>query len=176
MDLDYLWAGWPPIWHTLLVGSVGYLVLVLLLRATGPRTMAKMTPLDFVIAVTLGSTFGRTVTAVDVSLAQAVVALVLLVGVQWLLAAVRARWGFMRRVLDSPPVLLHYDGELQHRTLRKHRLTEADVHAAARQSGNGSLADVQAVVLHQDGSLGVIAHGSMGDGSSLLPYVERHRH
>lgn len=175
MDSSYFWTGWSPIWHTLLVGTVGYLALVILLRGTGPRTMAKMTPLDFVIAVTLGSTFGRVVTAVEVSLAQAITALVLLVVVQWALASVRARWRPMRRLLDSPPSLLYYDGELQDRALRRHRLTEVDVHTAARQSGHGSLGDVQAVVLHQDGSLGVIARGAMGDGSSLLPFVERHR-
>ena len=173
MDSSYFWTGWEPVIHTLLIGIVGYLVLVILLRGTGPRTMAKMTPLDFVIAVTLGSTFGRTVTAVDVSLAQAVAALVLLVGVQWALAGIRARWNVMRRVLDSPPVLLYYNDELQHRALHRHRLTEADVHTAARQSGQGSLADVQAVVLQQDGSLGVITRSAMGDGASILPYAER---
>ncbi|WP_394213845.1 DUF421 domain-containing protein [Brachybacterium vulturis] len=175
MDLSYFWTGWAPIWHTLLIGIVGYLTLVILLRGTGPRTMAKMTSLDFVIAVSLGSVFGRVVTAEKVSLAQAVVALVLLVVVQWVLAFARARWRLMRRILDSPPVLLYYAGQLQHGALRKHRLTEVDVHTAARQSAHGSLAGVQAVVLHQDGSLGVIGEDSMGDGSSLLPFIERHR-
>lgn len=175
MDLSYFWTGWSPIWHTLLVGTAGYLTLVILLRGTGPRTMAKMTPLDFVIAVSLGSVFGRVVTAVDVSLAQAVVALVLLVVVQWALAALRSRWKFMRRLLDSPPVLLYYDGEMQLKALRRHRLSDIDVHAAARESGHGSLAGIQAVILHQDGSLGVIARESIGDGSSVLPYLERFR-
>lgn len=175
MDLSYFWTGWSPIWHTLLVGTVGYLALVVLLRGFGPRTMANMTPLDFVIAVTLGSAFGRVITASDVSLAQALTALVLLVVVQWALAEVRARWRPMRRVLDSPPVLLYYDGEFQKRALRKHRLIEDDVHTAARQSSQGSLADTYAVVLEKDGSLGTIPGSSMGDGSSLLSFVERHR-
>lgn len=175
MDLSYFWTGWSPIWHTLLVGTVGYLTLVILLRGTGPRTMAKMTPLDFVIGVTLGSAFGRVVTAVDVSLAQAVVALLLLVVVQWVLAFLRSRSRFMRRLLDSPPALLYYDGELQLKAMHRHRLTEVDVHTAARQSGHGSLAGIQAVILHQDGSLGVIAQDAMGDGSSVLPFVERHQ-
>ncbi|MGO1408314.1 MAG: DUF421 domain-containing protein [Brachybacterium sp.] len=175
MDTSYFWTGWSPIWHTLLIGVVGYLTLVILLRGTGPRTMAKMTPLDFVIAVSLGSVFARTVTAVDVSLAQAIVALVLLVAVQWILAFLRSRSKAVRRFLDSPPALLYYDGEPQAKTLRRHRLTEIDIHTAARQSGHGSLDEIQAVVLHQDGSLGVIGKDSMGDGSSLLPYVERHQ-
>ncbi|MFN3865365.1 MAG: DUF421 domain-containing protein [Demequina sp.] len=173
MDMSFFWNGWSPIWHTLLIGTVGYLTLVVLLRGTGPRTMAKMTPLDFVIAVTLGSAFGRVVTASDVSLVQAVVALLLLVAVQWALAAARARWAPVRRALDTPPVLLYYDGELQHRALHRHRLTEADVHSAVRQAGQGSIGDAQVVILHQDGTLGVIAKSAMGDGSSIFPYVER---
>lgn len=173
MDISYFWTGWEAILHTLLIGAVGYLTLVILLRGTGPRTMAKMTPLDFVIAVSLGSVFGRVVTAVDVGLTQAVVALILLVVIQWSLAALRSRWRFMRRLLDSPPVLLYYEGELQAKALRRHRLTDLDVHTAARQAGQGSLADVQAVILHADGTLGIIASGSMGDGSSVLPFIER---
>ncbi len=172
MDLSYFWTGWSPIIHTVLIATVGYLSLVIMLRGTGPRTMAKMTPLDFVVAVTLGSTFGRVITAVDVSVAQALAALVILVAIQWLLAAVRARWTAARRVLDAPPVLLYYGGQMQDHYLRKQRLTEWDVHAAARQAGMGSLTDVQAVVLHQDGSLGVITTKGMGDGSSLLPYTQ----
>ncbi len=81
----------------------------------------------------------------------------------------------MRRLLDSPPSLLYYDGELQDRALRRHRLTEVDVHSAARHSGHGSLAGIQAVILHQDGSFGVILQSSMGDGSSVLPFIERHQ-
>ncbi|WP_152190245.1 DUF421 domain-containing protein [Georgenia satyanarayanai] len=174
MDISYLWTGWTPVVHTALIATVGYLALVLMVRGTGPRTMAKMTPLDFVIAVTLGSTFGRTITAVDVSLAQALIALALLIALQWLLAAARARSPRVRKALDSPPVLLYYDGEMQHRALHRHRLTEDDVHAAARQSSRGSLADAKAVILQQDGSLGVISADAMGDGSSVMPFVERH--
>lgn len=166
------WDGWSPVLHTLVIGTVGYLVLVLLLRGAGPRTMASMTPLDFVIAVTLGSAFGRVLTAVKVSLVQAVAALVLLVVIQWVLAAARARFRAVRRLLDAPPVLLYHDGRLQNRALRRERLTEADVHTAAREAGHGSLADVAVVVLDQDGSFSVVAAPAMGDGSAVLPYVK----
>lgn len=170
--MDLFWTGWQPIIHTLVLGGVGYLALVLLLRVTGARTMAKMTPLDFVVAVTLGSAFGRTITAVDVPLAQAVFALVLLIALQWLLATGRANVKWIRKAVDPPPVLLWYEGELIMPALRRHQLTEADVHTAARQSGHGSLDGLRAVVMQQDGSLGVIADGSMGDGSTVLPYVQ----
>lgn len=174
MDMAYVWTGWPPILHTLLIGVVGYIVLLLIVRGTGPRTMAKVTPLDFVVAVTIGSAFGRTMTASDASLVQVLFALVLLVSLQWLFATLRARWRWFRRIVDTEPVLLYYDGQMHQRSLRRHRLTAADVHAVARASGLGSLASARAVILHQDGTLGVITDDSVGDGSSLLPYVGPH--
>ena len=58
MTTSLLWTGWTPLLQAAVMATVGYLVLVLLLRGTGPRTMSKMTPLDFVIAVTIGSAFG----------------------------------------------------------------------------------------------------------------------
>ncbi len=170
--MQLLWTGWAPIIHTLVLGSAGYIALVLLLRVTGARTTAKMTPLDFVVAVTLGSAFGRTVTAVDVPLAQAVVALALLIALQWLLATGRAQWHWFRRAVDPPPVLLWYNNELIKPNLRRHQLTETDVHTAAREAGHGSMVGLCAVIMQQDGSLGVIVDGSMGDGQTVLPYVE----
>lgn len=175
MEPTLFWNGWASIVHTLVLGTAGYLVLVMLLRVTGARTMANMTPLDFVVAVTLGSAFGRTVTAVDVPLAQSVTALVLLIGLQWVLATGRARWEWVRRTVDSPPVLLWFDGEAISSSLRKHRLTMTDVHTAARESGHGSLDGLRAVVMQQDGSLGVIAKEALGDGSTVWPYVEGQR-
>lgn len=79
----------------------------------------------------------------------------------------------MRTLLDHAPVLLYYQEQMQHRALRRHKLLEEDVHTAARQSGKGSLADVAAVILQQDGSLGAIGDADLGDASSLLPYTGR---
>lgn len=173
MDFTLLWDGWEPIVHSVVMVVCGFVALVLMLRVSGPRTMAKMTPLDFIVAVTIGSAFGRTLTATSVPLAQTVLVLVLLVALQWLFAAARARSPRARALLDHPPVLLYYQGQMQHRTLRSHRLLEEDVHTAARQSGKGSLADVAAVILQQDGSLGAIGDADLGDASSLLPYTGR---
>lgn len=173
MDSTLLWDGWEPIVHSAIMVACGFVALVLILRVSGPRTMAKMTPLDFIVAVTIGSAFGRTLTATTVPLAQTLVVLVLLVGMQWLFAAARARSPRVRALLDSPPVLLYYEGQMQDRALRSHRLLEEDVHTAVRQSGKGSLESVAAVILHQDGSLGAIGSDDLGDGSSLEPFTAR---
>ncbi|PTM89509.1 uncharacterized protein DUF421 [Dietzia psychralcaliphila] len=173
MDSTLIWDGWEPVVHSAVMVVCGFIALVLILRVSGPRTMAKMTPLDFIVAVTIGSAFGRTLTATSVPLAQTVLVLALLVGIQWVFAAARAKSRRVRALLDNPPVLLYYQGRIQDRALRSHRLLEEDVHTAARQSGKGSLEQVAAVILQQDGSLGVIGRDDLGDASSLLPYTGR---
>lgn len=169
MDITQYWDGWDPIVHTVVTLLCGYIALLVLLRISGARTMAAMTPLDFIIAVTIGSAFGRMLTAADVPLSQAVVTLVLLVLLQWVLAWIRARSPKLRRLVDTSPVLVYYQGDFQRLAMRRHQLVEEDVHTAVRQSGRGSLAGVSAVVLEKNGALEVVSQDSLGDGGSVLP-------
>lgn len=171
--LGQFWSGWEPFIHTVVMLLVGYLALTVMIRISGPRTMAQMTPLDFVIAVTIGSTFGGAVISTDVPVLQAVLALAMLILIQWLLAWVRRRSPRLRRLVDAPPVLVYYQGEFQPRAMRRHQLVEDDIHTAARKHGGGSLAGVSAVILQQDGALGVIAEGRLDDASSVHPFVQR---
>lgn len=168
-----IWNGWTPLIQVTLMASVGYIALVLLLRTTGPRTMAKMTPLDFVVAVTVGSAFGRMITAEKSTVSQLIWVLVFLVGLQWVLAWLRARSVLLRRLLDHPPVVLYEDGRMRERALRRHRLIDDDVHEAARGAGKGSLEEVHMVLLLREGSLGVIGRDAIGDSSSVTPFVAR---
>jgi uncharacterized membrane protein YcaP (DUF421 family) len=173
VDVPLWYDGWEPIVRALVVGTLGYAWLVGILRVTGPRNMAKMTPFDFVLTVTLGSAFGRVLTAKDVALAEAVAVFTLLVGLQWLMAGLRHRSKAFGRLVESGPSLLFHDGDFIEPAMRRHRFTESDIHSAARESGLGSLAEVAAVVLQADGEFSVIQRGSMGDRSSVDPFVEQ---
>ncbi|MCH8559467.1 DUF421 domain-containing protein [Nesterenkonia sp. LB17] len=171
MDMTQFWDGWDPIIHTVITLTAGYIALLIILRLSGPRTMASMTPLDFIVAVTIGSAFGRTLTAVDVPLSQAILTVLLLVLLQWLMAWMRGRSPKMRRILDAPPVLIYYQGKFQRKALRKHQLVEDDIHTAVRSSSRGSLKEVSAVILEQNGGLVVIGDAELDDSSSVLKFT-----
>jgi uncharacterized membrane protein YcaP (DUF421 family) len=171
-DVKFLWDGWEPLARILVVGSLGFVWLVLLLRVTGPRNMAKMTPFDFVITVTLGSAFGRVLTAQEVAVADAIVAFALLVALQWLFATMRRRSPRFLRLVDTGPTLLYHAGGVIEDALRRHRMTHSDLHSAARENGMGSLGDVEAIVLQADGTFAVIPASAMGDGSSVRPFTQ----
>lgn len=148
------------------VGAAAYVSLVVILRLSGKRTLAKLNAFDLVVTVALGSTLATIVLSSQVSWAEGVVALALLAGLQMVVAAVTSRVGG-RAALTAEPTLLLRDGRLLEQALHDQRMTPAEVRQAVRASGMGDLGAVGAAVLETDGSLSVIPASRMGDGSAL---------
>jgi uncharacterized membrane protein YcaP (DUF421 family) len=151
-----LFAGWLPIARVVVVGVGGYVFLLLALRAVGPRTMAKTNIFDFIILVSIGSVYGRILTATDVTLVEACVAYALLVGMHYAVSWLRARSNRVARWLDADPELLYFGGEYVERALWKARLRKRDIECAVRGKGLTSMSDVEAVVLEPDGELSIL--------------------
>ena len=51
-----LFDDWNTLLRTLIIGILGYVSLVLLLRISGRRTLSKMNAFDLVVTIALGST------------------------------------------------------------------------------------------------------------------------
>ncbi len=144
-----------------------YPTLVLVLRVSGKRTLAKMNAFDLVVTVALGSTLATILLSADVSLAEGVVVLVLLVTLQLAVAWVSVRVGWFRRIVKAEPALLLHHGVLLEDVPRAERVTAGEVRQAVRSQGIGGLELVEAVVLETDGSFSVIPGSQAGSGSAL---------
>ncbi len=131
------------------------------------RTLSQLSPLDLVITVTIGSAFGRVITARDVALVEMLVAFTALVLLQVLVAQVTSRLPRTHRAITPTPALLYYDGRPIAREMRRARLREADLLAVARQQGRGSLAGVRAILLEGNGGLSVIGDDAFADGAAV---------
>jgi uncharacterized membrane protein YcaP (DUF421 family) len=166
-----LFEDWSAIGRVLSVGILAYGLLVVALRISGKRTLAKMNAFDFVVTVALGSTLATILLTSTVSLAEGGVGLVLLVLLQYVVARAAVRYLPFRRLVKSEPVLLLDHGAFCHDALRRERVTEGEVEQAARGTGNGSLEDIAAVVLETDGSLSVIPRASFGPSGTALAGV-----
>jgi uncharacterized membrane protein YcaP (DUF421 family) len=158
---------WSDIGRIVLVGTAAYTVLIVVLRLTGKRTLSQLNAFDFVVTVALGSTVATILLSSDVSLAEGVVALGLLAGLQLFIAGISARWPSTRTVITAEPVVVLAHGQIRHQALRENRLTEAEVRQAVRMQGNGDLSKVAAVVLETNGKLSVITSSTYGSGSAL---------
>lgn len=157
---EFLFDGWAPIGRTLALGILAYACLVLMLRASGKRTLSKMNAFDLIVTVALGSTLATVLLSQDVSLAQGIFALALLITMQFVVTWMSVRIGWIRRLVTSEPSLLAYEGKLLHGALKRERVTPAEVFAALRASGHGHLSEVDAVVLETEGSCTVVSDRS----------------
>ncbi|MBA2271013.1 MAG: DUF421 domain-containing protein [Chthoniobacterales bacterium] len=154
---------WSDLGRVLVVGICAYAALIVMLRVSGKRTLAKMNAFDFVVTVALGSTLATIVLSKDVALAEGLLALALLIGLQWVVAWLAVRVTAWRKLIKSEPRLLAWRGELNEAALREERMSPEEVYTAVRASGHASLAEVEAVVLETDGSVSVV--GSSPDDS-----------
>jgi uncharacterized membrane protein YcaP (DUF421 family) len=178
MDERVVFNGWTGLFRVVIVGTLAYVALVLLLRISGKRTLSKMNAFDLVVTVALGSTLATVILSKDVALAEGVVAFALLVGLQFGITWLSVRSATVSQLIKAEPTLLLYQGHLLPEPMRRMRVLEAEVHAAVREQGIATLADVEAVVLETDGSFAVVkrtqdpatALGGLGE----LETAERH--
>jgi uncharacterized membrane protein YcaP (DUF421 family) len=157
MDLSgMLFQGWSGIARTLIVGTLAYLVLVLFLRISGKRTLAKLNAFDLVVTVALGSTLSAILLQESIALTEGVTALALLIGLQYLVTALSVRVPAAAKAVRSEPTLLVRQGMFCDQAMHRQRITQDEVLSAVRSNGHHDLSKVQAVVLESDGSLSVI--------------------
>ena len=156
---------WVDLGRVLVVGVLAYAALVAMLRISGNRSLSKMNAFDFVVTVALGSILATIVISSDVALAEGVLAMALLLGLQFLVTWSSVRSKAVSSLVKSEPRLLLHRGQFLPTQMRAARVTEAEVEAAVREQGSGTFDDVEAVVLETDGTFSVIRR--TGDGSAM---------
>jgi uncharacterized membrane protein YcaP (DUF421 family) len=145
------------------MGACAYLGLLVVLRTSGKRTLAKMNAFDLVVTVALGSTLATALLSSSVSLAQALLAFAVLAGLQFAIATTSVRFALVRRLVKSEPRLLFHRGRFLDDALVAERVTPSEVRQAVRAQGVGRLEDVAAVILETDGSFSVLTDTHVGD-------------
>lgn len=160
-------GGWDSIGRVIVIGTLAYFGLVVLLRASGNRTLSKMNSFDLVITVAFGSTLAAILTNAQLSLITGLVAIGLLILLQFLITWMSVRSRGFSKTVKTKPTLLVQDGRFLEAALRAVRVTEEEVRSAVRQHGYGGLEQVAAVIMESDGSLSVIGRDRLGTGSAL---------
>lgn len=147
---------WRDLGRIALVGVCAYVALVVMLRISGNRTLSKLNAFDFVVTVALGSTLATVLLSREVSLAEGVLALGLLIGLQFLVTWTSVRLPWVNQLVKSEPLMLFHRGRFLPQAMRRARIVEEEVVTALRMQGVARLEQAEAVVLETDGSLTVL--------------------
>ncbi|HUU25622.1 MAG TPA: DUF421 domain-containing protein [Methyloceanibacter sp.] len=83
---------WFGLLRVLVVGTLSYAALIALLRISGKRSLSKMNAFDLVVTVALGSTFATVILNNAIPLAEGVLALALLVFLQFVITWLSVRF------------------------------------------------------------------------------------
>ncbi|MCB0223428.1 MAG: DUF421 domain-containing protein [Anaerolineae bacterium] len=167
---------WANIARIILIGIMAYAALIVLLRLTGKRTLSKMNAFDFVVTVALGSILATILLSKSVTLADGVTALCVLIGLQYVIAWLAARFTFMSHLVKSEPTLVVYQGHYLYDAIKAQRLTPEEVRSAIRNQGIANVEDVASVVLETEGSLTVIPCSDLGRKSALVDVADQIAH
>lgn len=146
--------------RTLIVGGFAYVALILFLRMSGKRTLAKLNAFDLVVTVALGSTLSAILLQESIALAEGLAALALLIGAQFLVAFASVRSKGFASIVRSEPALLAKDGRYCEATMQAERITRDEAMSAVRANGGNDIADVEFLVLESDGTISVKLTGS----------------
>jgi uncharacterized membrane protein YcaP (DUF421 family) len=117
--------------------------------------------------VTIGSAFGRMLTAREVGLVDALATFTVLLMLQQAVAWLQQRSSRFGSLIRAKPVLVCYRGRILDDVLSDQRLREAELLQAVRAEGLGSIAEAEAIVLEPDGSFSVVQRSTAGDGSAI---------
>ena len=151
------------------VGASAYLALVVLLRATGKRTLSKMNAFDLVVTVALGSILAATILDDSVSLSEGLLAFAVLCLLQFAVTYVSVRWKAFATLVKSEPTLLFFDDRWLAVAMKRERVTEEEALAAVRAQGLSDLSEVRAIVLESDGSINVVHGKDIGHCTAPRP-------
>ncbi|MBV7295603.1 DUF421 domain-containing protein [Corynebacterium sp. TAE3-ERU12] len=162
---------WTPntdsLMHILVVGALAYISLLVILRLFGARSLAKFNAFDFAVTVAIGSILATSVVSKDLTWVGAVLAMGMLLLLQFLMAiAIRVSPRF-RKLVTADPILIVRRGEMLSDAMKSARVGEFDVLQAARAGGHGDLSEIGAMVLETDGTISIVDAGKLGSEQTL---------
>lgn len=134
-----------------------YLLLLLIFRVAGRRTLAETTTFDLVLLLIIGDTTQQALVGSDDTVTGALVAIVSLVSLDMTMTYLKKAFPAFDQLLEGRPVLLIRDGQFQHAAISANGLDDEDLKEAARLShGLDDMEDVRQATLERDGKISIV--------------------
>ncbi|HZZ44183.1 MAG TPA: YetF domain-containing protein [Tepidisphaeraceae bacterium] len=150
---------WVPTVHIgefIFRGIIVYIFLLILLRLTGRRQIGQLAPFDMILLLVLSNAVQNAMNGGDNSLTGGIVSACTLVAMNSLVGELTYRFKFLESLIEGRPMSLIHDGHVNHRNLRKLKMTIHELNASLRMAGVGCQEHVLHAVLETTGQLTVI--------------------
>lgn len=157
-----------PILEKILRPVIVYFFLVVMLRLSGKRELVQLNPFDLVVLLTLSNTVQNAIIGDDNSVSGGLLGATSLLAVNYLVVRFLYKHKELDQIVEGRADVLIENGKLRPGHLKKELITTAQLEAAARKQGFGSLSEVDQCILEPGGTLSFIGKKPDAD-------VTRHR-
>lgn len=142
-------------WQEVPRAFVVFVFGLILLRLSGRRAFARWSALDIIVSIIMGSSLSRALTG-SAPLGGTMLAMILLAFLHWLLARMAARSNGFARLVEGSAAILGQSGAVSEREMRRHNISETDLHEALRKEGVEDAAKTRKITLEPSGVITVI--------------------
>ncbi len=147
-----------------LVGRTAILwfTALVVFRFMGKRTLGKMGPFDFAVAIMIGEAVAIGMENTHEPLMNAVAITAALGVLQWLLTWLNLRFRWLERLTQGKATTIISNGRINESAMQKERMSQADLLTELRQN-QVKLQDVQEARLEPTGKVSVAKKSSRSD-------------
>jgi len=126
-DMDLPW------WEFIVRGLAVYLLLLVMVRLSGRRTVGQFTPFDLLVVMLLSEAVSNSLNGGDDSLIGGLIGAATLVAINSLVALLTSRNQSIEKLVDGSAILIGRDGVFFDKVVRNCRLSKSDIEEALRE-------------------------------------------
>jgi uncharacterized membrane protein YcaP (DUF421 family) len=134
-----------------------YVMMLIVIRALGKRTVGNFSAFDLLVALMLGEVVDEIIYG-DVRFLQGTVAVVAIGALAYADAWLAYFDHGLESVLEGKPTIVIRDGEFDRTGMRSERMNEKDLLGHLRAQGIHDMREVHLAVVEHDGSVSVLKH------------------
>jgi uncharacterized membrane protein YcaP (DUF421 family) len=170
-----MWTLGVPALDLIVRSTVIYVVFFGALRLFGKREIGQFTLFDLALVLLAANALQPAITGPDNSLTGGLIVVATLFVLNRVVAILRVRSAFVRRLLEYGPTVIGRDGAWLLPSMVRQGLDLVDVEAALREHGIDSVDEMKLATLEADGSISIVATDSAGGAIQATRRRRRYR-
>src|SRR5688572_10907335 len=112
--------------ESIIRGAIVYVVLLVLFRIAGKRSLAEVTTFDLVLLLIISEATQQAMIDNDNSMTNALLLVVTLIGMNILFSLLARRWPGFGKLIDDVPLVIVEDGKLLQDRMHRERVSEVE--------------------------------------------------
>ncbi|CAK6495671.1 hypothetical protein PANNVG_02687 [Pantoea sp. Nvir] len=143
--------------ETVLRAASMYLLLMVVFKIAGRRTLMEMTSFDLILLLIISEATQQALLGDDFSVTGAGLTIVTLIVIDIVFGVMKTRFPRMERLIDGSSLILVEEGRLLHQRAKRAGIDEEDILQSARSSqGLERLDQIKFAILEKTGKISII--------------------